>query len=256
MTGGTRAGGGAPGPPPATTVVGDGIRWHGPIRLTPMLRADAGLPSNGSAASLGLAYVAEVRRERTKIADSRHADRLRLRYPYGLPAGAEAQAWHLVRGLAKRLRGVARLPGGPVHAPHEDLALPGDNDHSVFSHEMLPWSVLREILRSHAPGLAREVVPDAGGYILRQRDLVEIRVRPANEPARLPHALRGRADSAWPRSVYEFCDLSTPLPGAAPGSTPAAFAIRSAAALIAEVTGGVHLDADGFPQETRTFTTR
>ncbi|NUR26648.1 MAG: hypothetical protein HOV83_12530, partial [Catenulispora sp.] len=155
--------------------------------------------------------------------------------------------------LAKRLRGVARLPGGPVHAPHEDPALPGDTDHAVYSHEMLPWAVLREILRSHAPGLAREVVPDGGGYILRQRDLVEIRVRPAKA---LPHALRSRADEAWPRSVYTFCDLSTPLPGAAPGSTPAAFAIRSAAALIAEVTGGVHVDAHGFPQETRTFTTR
>jgi hypothetical protein len=306
------------GPATAPTVVGEGIRWHGPIRLTPMLRADAGLPSSGSAASLGLAYVAEVRRERTKIGDSRHADRLRLRYPYGLPAGAEAQAWHLVRGLARRLRGVASLPGGPVHVPHEDLALPGDTDHAVYSHEMLPWTVLRELLRPYAPGLAREVLPDGGGYILRQRDLVEIRIRPANpanpanpgnqanprnpgnptnpgnpanpashghrphHPARstsvsnaetpasgspasgspknnsthLPHALRNRADAAWPRSVYEFCDLSTPLPDAAPATTPAACSIRSAAALIAEVTGGVHLDADGFPQETRTFTTR
>ncbi|MEY9927345.1 hypothetical protein ABH926_001970 [Catenulispora sp. GP43] len=194
--------------PPAPTPLADDIRWHGPLRLTPMLRADAGLPATGPAASLGLAYVAEARRARTKIGDSRHADLLRLRYPQGLPAGAEAEAWHLVRGLAKRLRGVARLPGGPVHAPHQDAPLPGDADHAVFGHEMLPWIVLREILRPIVPELTREVVRGAGGYILRHRDLLEVRVRPAGPGTRLPHALRGRADEAWPRCIYEFCDTS------------------------------------------------
>ena len=252
----------------------DDVRWHGPFRLTPMLRADAGLPTAGPAASLGLAYVAEARRERAKIGDSRHAERLRRRYPHGLPAGAEAEAWHLVRGLAKRLRGVARLPGGPVHAPHVDPPLPGDTDHAVYSHEMLPWIVLREILRPQAPGLAREVVPDGGGYILRHRDLVEVRVRPHPPGARLPRALRERADAAWPRTVYEFCDLSAPAPApsAAPSAAPAALAaapsatpaggtagaavVRSAAALIAEVTGGVLVDADGFPQDARVLSGR
>lgn len=245
--------------PPLTTPTAlregicDGVRWHGPFRLTPMFRADAGLPTTGPAALLGLAYVAEVRRERAKIGDSRHADRFRSRYPHGVPTGAEADAWHLVRGLAKRLRGVARLPEGPVHAPHHDPPLPGDTDHTVYSHEMLPWMVLREILGRVAPGLAREVVPDSGGYILRHRDLIEIRIRPA-VTTRLPHALRDRADGAWPRTVYEFCDLSAPTAGAPPGSTPAAAAVRAAATLVAEVTGGVLVDADGFPVETRTFT--
>lgn len=240
----------------------ESIRWHGPLRLTPMLRADAGLPTTGPAASLGLAYVAQTRRSRAKILDSRHADLLRLRYPQGLPTGPEGDAWHLVRGLAKRLRGVARLPGGPIHAPHEDAPLPGDADHAVFSHEMLPWIVLREILRPIAPDLTREVVPGSGGYILRQRGLLEVRVRPAGAEAPgtpLPPALADRADDAWPRSVYEFCDASAyGAPPAVPrphGILPAHPA-RAAAALIAEVTGGVHLDADGFPEETRTFTTR
>ncbi|WP_228563476.1 hypothetical protein, partial [Catenulispora rubra] len=233
-----------------------------PLRLTPMLRADAGLPTAGPAASLGLAYVAEARRSRTKILDSRHAGLLRARYPQGLPAGPEADAWHLVRGLAKRLRGVARLPGGPIHAPHEDPPLPGDADHAVFSHEMLPWIVLREILRPIAPDLTREVVPDNGGYILRHRGLLEVRVRPAGADApgtRLPPALAGRADDAWPRSIYEFCDVSAYAPRSAvprPHGAVAAHPARAAAALIAEVTGGVHLDADGFPEETRMFTTR
>ncbi|MFL6115680.1 MAG: hypothetical protein ACJ786_30680 [Catenulispora sp.] len=242
----------------AAAEIAQGIRWHGPIRLNPMLRADAGLPTVGPASSLSLAYVAEVRRERARIGDSRHADRLRRHYPHGLPAGAEAEAWHLVRGLAKRLRGVARLPGGPVHSPHDGSPLPGDTDHAVFGHEMLPWIVLREILRPIAPDLACEVVPDGGGYILRHRELVEVRVRPAGPGTRLPPALRGRADGAWPRSIYEFCDLSTPTPGGAPGgpgSTGAAPAVKAAAALIAEVTGGVLLDADDFPQEARTFAT-
>lgn len=247
--------------PAHPTPLTDDIRWHGPLRLTPMLRADANLPTTGPAASLGLAYVAEVRRARTKILDSRHADLLRLRYPQGLPAGPEADAWHLVRGLAKRLRGVARLPGGPVHAPHQDPPLPGDADHAVFSHEMLPWIVLREILRPLAPDLTREVVPDGGGYILRHRGLLEVRVRPAGPGTapRLPHALRDRADDAWPRSMYEFCDASAyaapPAPPRPPGA-PSAHPAPAAAALIAEVTGGVHVDADGFPQETRAFTTR
>ncbi|MEY9890754.1 hypothetical protein ABIA35_000735 [Catenulispora sp. MAP12-49] len=245
--------------PTPSAHLAEGIRWHGPLRVTRMLRADAGLPATGTAASLHLVYVAEARRARTKIVDSRHADLLRLRYPQGLPAGAEAEAWHLVRGLAKRLRGVARLPGGPVHAPYEDPPLPGDADHAVFGHEMLPWIVLREILRPIAPDLTREVVPDGGGYILRHRDLLEVRVSPAGPGTRLPHALRDRADEAWPRSIYELCDTSGRLPrptSPRPPSAPAAHPARAAAALIAEVTGGVHLDADGFPQESRTFTTR
>ncbi|MEY9862353.1 hypothetical protein ABH935_007998 [Catenulispora sp. GAS73] len=248
--------------PAAPTLLTEAIRWHGPLRLTPMLRADAGLPATGPAASLGLAYVAETRRTRTKILDSRHADLLRVRYPQGLPTGPEADAWHLVRGLAKRLRGVARLPGGPIHAPHEDPPLPGDADHAVFSHEMLPWIVLREILRPIAPDLTREVVPDHGGYILRHRGLLEVRVRPAGADApgtRLPPALAGRADHAWPRSIYEFCDVSAHLARPVdprPHGTGGPPSARAAAALIAEVTGGVHLDADGFPEETRTFTNR
>ena len=243
------------------TPLTEAIRWHGPLRLTPMLRADAGLPTTGPASTLGLAYVAETRRSRIKIIDSRHADLLRVRYPHGLPTEAEAEAWHLVRGLAKRLRGAAHLPGGPLHAPHADAPLPDDADHAVFSHEMLPWIVLREILRPIAPDLTCEVVPDGGGYILRHRGLLEVRVRPAGPgtPTRIPQALRGRADDAWPRSMYEFCDTSGQAPRSVvprPQGVRPAHPARAAAALIAEVTGGVHLDADGFPEETRTFTTR
>ena len=259
----TRAGdAGQAGQTPAAHLT-EAIRWHGPLRLTPMLRADADLPTVGPASTLGLAYVAETRRARTRITDSRHADLLRLRYPHGLPTGPEADAWHLVRGLAKRLRGVACLPGGPIHAPHEDPPLPDGADHAVFSHEMLPWIVLREMLRPIAPELTREVVAD-GGYILRHRDLLEVRVRPAGPGTRtrIPPALLGRAGDAWQRSVYEFCDVSAyapspPGPRAHGGARPAtARPARAAAALIAEVTGGIHLDADGFPEETRTFTTR
>ena len=236
----------------------DAVRWHGPLRLTPMLRADAGLPTGGPAASLGLAYVAEAARARTKIGDGRQAVVLRRCYPQGLPTGAEADAWHLVRGLAKRLRGVALLPGGPIHAPHQDPPLPDDADHAVYSHEMLPWIVLRELLRGIVPDLTREVVP-GDGYVLRRRGLLEVRVRPAGPATRLPPALRGRADAAWPRSVYEFCDASPPAAAEAaarPPGGPHDHPARAAAALIAEVTGGVHLDADGFPGETGTFSTR
>lgn len=268
---------------PPVHPVGDGIRWHGPIRLTPMLRADAGLPGASSTSrdiqpnrAGGFAYVAEVERSRAKVPDGRYAAELRNRYPQGMPTGAEAEAWSLVRGLAKRLRGVAHLPGSPAYVPHADLEpLVSEHDFRVYSHEMLPWVVLREILRPLAPELSREPVP-GGGYILRQRGLLEVRVGPAGAataeedgvPA-VPYAIRDRADEAWPHSVYEFCDMSRsdvvaaiPAPHhpvlrpvravkvAAPGAPDA---LRNAAALIAEVTGGVLLDTDGFPVPIRAL---
>jgi hypothetical protein len=124
---------------------------------------------------------------------------------------------------------------------------------------MLPWIVLREILRPLAPDLIREVVPDGGGYVLRQRGLLEVRVRPAGPGTRVPYALRDHADDTWPRSVYEFCDVApnSDRPAAArPHSATAVPPAYAAAALIAEVTGGVHLDADGFPAGVRTFSRR
>jgi hypothetical protein len=292
---------------PPVHLVGDGIRWHGPIRLTPMLRADAGLPAaasgtgatatsrssgSGSGSALrdavanrpsgGFAYVAEVERSRVKVPDSRRAAELRRRYPQGIPTGAEAEAWSLVRGLAKRLRGVAHLPGSPAYVPHADLEpLVSEHDYRVYSHEMLPWVVLREILRPLAPELSREPLPGEGGYILRQRGLLEVRVRPAGistttagtppegRSTPIPYAIRDRADEAWPHSVYEFCDLSrsdlvAPVPAphhpvlrspravrvAAVGAPDA---LRNAATLIAEVTGGVLLDTDGFPVAIRAL---
>jgi hypothetical protein len=261
--------------------VGDGIRWHGPIRLTPMLRADAGLPGTSRGVGSGrpaggFAYVAEVARSRTKVPDGRYAAELRRRYPQGVPAGAEAEAWRLVRGLAKRLRGVAHLPGGPAYVPHADeTPLVSERDCRVYSHEVLPWIVLREILRPLAPDLSREPLPGDGGYILRQRGLLEVRVRPAGadrtgDPPRLPYAIRDRADDGWPHSVYEFCDMSRSdlvPPGPVkplqqvlrPGGrsrVPAHAApdpVRTAASLIAEVTGGVLLDTDGFPVPIRAM---
>ena len=290
---------------PPVHPVGDGILWHGPIRLTPMLRADAGLPgtptsSRGAATNRsagGFAYVAEVARERTKVPDGRYAAELRRRYPQGMPTGAEAEAWRLVRGLAKRLRGVAHLPGSPAYVPHTDAEpLISEHDCRVYSHEMLPWIVLREILRPLAPDLSREPLP-YGGYVLRQRGLLEVRVRPASAPASIhartyasthagtdnragavhrptiPYAIRDRADDAWPHSVYEFCDLSrsdlVPAPPAQhlrPVLSPprrvriaapvAPDPLRNAATLIAEVTGGVLLDTDGFPLPIRAVPTR
>jgi hypothetical protein len=277
--------------------VADAVRWHGPIRLTPMLRADAGLARSRDASSAGLAYVAEVKRERAKVVDSRQAEVLRYRYPRGVPTGAEAEAWQLVRGLAKRLRGVAQLPGCPPYVPYRDArAMPGDTDRRVFSHEMLPWIVLREILRPLAPDLAREALPGGDGYILRQRGLLEIRVRPADRSTPVPYALRDRVDDAWPHSVYEFCDLAEAdantnanananadgpaahptahgiphsTPHTTPHSTPAPAvphparrppapprALSNAAALIAEVTGGVLLDTDGFQVPIRATAAR
>jgi hypothetical protein len=311
--------------------VADAVRWHGPIRLTPMLRADAGLSGGQGSASSGLAYVAEVKRERTRVVDSRYADVLRRSYPRGVPTGAEAEAWQLIRGLAKRLRGVARLPGCPLYAPFRDARpLPGETDRRVFSHEMLPWIVLREILRPLAPDLAREALPGGAGYVLRQRGLLEIRVRPADRSTPVPYALRDRVDDAWPHSVYEFCDLAgefaadrliSPVPGwtmygsdvadgvdrpereyradrrdrrdredredradrrdhanrpapTANPESPAASAVPSpfpspfrrphstprvpanAAVLIAEVTGGVLLDTDGFTVPIRATAAR
>ena len=245
--------------------VADGVRWHGPVRLTPMLRADADLSGSPEAAACGLAYVAEVKRERTRVVDSRHADVLRHRYPRGVPTGAEAEAWHLILGLAKRLRGVAQLPGCPPYAPFRDpRPLPGDTDRRVFSHEMLPWIVLREILRPLAPDLAREALPDGVGYVLRQRGLLEISVRPADRNTPVPYVLRDRVDDAWPHSVYEFCDASDVsvglppprLPAHAPlhRPVPAPRALDTAATLIAEVTGGVLVDTDGFAVPIRTTT--
>jgi hypothetical protein len=226
-------------------MVADAVRWHGPIRLTPMLRADAGLASAGESHSGGIAYVAEVRRHRAKIADSRQIALVRQRYPHGLPAGAEADAWRLVRGLAKRLRGSARLPGSPLYTPHlEPTPLPGDDDFHVYSHEMLPWIVLREILRPLAPELSREALPNGGGYVLRQRDVLEVSVRPADARSDLPYAIRDRADEAWPHSVYDFRRVA--------GSTHNTAAVTNAASLIAEITGGVLLDADGFAVPLRS----
>lgn len=272
---------------------GDGIRWHGPIRLTPMLRADAGLPgatrmtetdhraaeagsrsAESDRPAGGFAYVAEVARSRVQVPDGRYAAEMRRRYPQGVPVGAEAAAWSLVRGLAKRLRGVAHLPGSPPYVPHaDDQPLISEHDYRVYSHEMLPWVVLREILRPLASDLSREPLPEHSGYILRQRGLLEVRVRPASGGSAesrqaLPYAIRDRADDAWPHSVYAFCDMSrsdlvptTPPRGLQPVLRPARRvrvaapgapeALRNAASLIAEVTGGVLLDTDGFPVPIR-----
>jgi hypothetical protein len=83
----------------------------------------------------------------------------------------------------------------------------------------------------------------------------------------VPYAIRDRADDAWPHSVYEFCDLSRsdlvavvprphdpvlrPAPKVRTVAPGAPDALRNGAALIAEVTGGVLLDTDGFPVPVR-----
>jgi hypothetical protein len=214
--------------------VADGVRWHGPFRLEPSLTAEAQLPGGWSTA-----YVAEAPRRRTRIPDGRNADVLRQRYPRDIPTGPEALAWSLVTGLARLLGGAARLPGC---APY--VAAPEETVYCVYGHEALPWYGLRTVLGLAIPDLARNGVLAANDYCLDRSGQLEVRVQPFGDDEFLPYALRSRADDSWPHTVYRFSCVRQ----AARAETIALVErMRQAAVMLAEVVGGVLLDADGFP---------
>lgn len=214
--------------------VADGVRWHGPFQLDPTLSAQADLPAGWSAG-----YVAEAPRRRVRIPDGRHADYLRRRYPHDVPTGPEALAWSLVTGLARLLGGAARLPGCQPY-----VAEPEDTVYCVYGHEALPWQVLRSVLGLAIPDLAKNGALAANDYCLDRPGQLEIRVQPFGDDEFMPYALRVRADDSWPHTVYRFsCVRQT----ARAETIALVDKMRRAAVLLAEVTGGMLLDADGYP---------
>lgn len=214
--------------------VADGVRWRGPFHLEPTLTVQSELPAGWSTA-----YVAEAPRRRARIPDGRHADALRRRYPRDIPTGPEALAWSLVTGLARLLGGAARLPGC---APY--VAEPEETVYCVYGHEALPWQVLRSVLGLAIADLARNGALAANDYCLDRAGQLEVRVQPFADDEFLPYALRSRADDGWPHTVYRFSCVRQP---ARAETIALVDRMRKAAVLLAEVVGGVLLDADGFP---------
>jgi hypothetical protein len=188
-----------------------------------MVCADTALPPGWS-----IGYVAEVARQRQPVPDSREAPRLRAEYPHGMPVGAELVAWRLVRGLARILHGAARLPGSPPMVEHPAVDL------VVYGHEALPWLVLREVVGLVVPDVVRSAARGPADYVLDQDGVLTVHVGPAGAPDQLPYAVRRLADDGWPHTVYRFAGTSTER-------------VARCARLVAEVVGGVLLDADGFP---------
>ncbi len=214
--------------------VADEVRWHGPFRLDPSLAAQAELPGGWSTA-----YVAEAPRRRARIPDGRTAESLRRRYPRDIPTGPEALAWSLVTGLARLSGGAARLPGCPPY-----VAAPEETVYCVYGHEALPWQVLRSVLELAIPDLSRNGALAANDYCLDRSGQLEIRVQPFADDEFLPYALCARADDGWPHTVYRFsCVRQT----SRAQTIALVDRMRKAAVMLAEVVGGVLLDADGFP---------
>lgn len=214
--------------------VADGVRWHGPFRLEPGLSLEAQLPPGWSTG-----YAAQAPRRRTRIPDGRNAEVLRRRYPHDVPTGPEALAWSLVTGLARLAGGAARLPGCPEHR-----AAPEETVFCVYGHEALPWQVLRSVLELSLPDLTRNGAAAANDYCLERPGRLEVRVQPFADNEFMPYALRARADDGWPHTVYRFSCLPQP----SQAQTAALLRkLERAALMLAEVTGGVLLDADGFP---------
>jgi hypothetical protein len=214
--------------------VADGVRWHGPFHLDPTLAAEADLPGGWTTG-----YVAQAPRRRARIPEGRNAPALRKRYPHDIPAGPEALAWSLVTGLARLLGGAARLPGCAPYTVEPEEAV-----YCVYGHEALPWQVLRSVLELAIPDLARNGALAPNDYCLDRSGVLEIKVQPFADDEFLPYALRNRADDGWPHTVYRFSCVkqATRVETAAVVEK-----VRKAAVLLAEVIGGVLLDADGFP---------
>jgi len=214
--------------------VAEGVTWHGPFHLDPIFAAESELPGGWSTA-----YAAKAPRQRVRIPEGRDAPSLRRRYPKDLPAGAEARAWSLVGGLARRLRGAARLPGCPPHT-----AAPEETVLCVYGHEALPWPVLRSVLELAIPDLARNGALAANDYCLERIGQLEIKVQPFRDSDFLPYALHTRAGDDWPRTVYRFTCVQQ---SSHSEMVKVVGRCLQAALLLSDVIGGVLLDADGFP---------
>lgn len=232
------------GGPAASPIVqvAEGVRFAGPFRLDPQTLAEAGLASAWTTA-----YAALCTRERMRVPDGIDADQIRLRYPHGLPVGAEAVAWSLVTGLARRTGGATRLPADSPRATRSVAVRrvrAQENVYCVYGHEALSWSVLRSVLCLSLPELDRNGALAADDYCLDRPGSFEVRVRPVNADAFTPYALRPRVAADWPGTVYRFrC-----LPQATDVDAERIdVQLRGAACQLADVVGGVVLDGEGFP---------
>ena len=240
--------------------IAEGVRWSGPYRLDAVGAAEAGLPTGWSTA-----YAARAVRGRMRVPDGSGAEELRRRYPDGMPIGAEAVAWSLITGLARRLDGAVRLPIGP-RSRRDRIAFSRDrrssraakdlvalrprrqqNTYCVYGNEALPWSLLCSVLRLSLPQLDRNGALAVNDYCVDRPGHFEVRVEPVREGEFLPYALRPYAAPDWPRTVYRFRSL--------PQATAADVEridthLRGAAYHLAEVVGGMLLDGEGFPVST------
>ena len=222
--------------------VADGVHWAGPFRLDAAGSAAAGLPHGWSTA-----YAARAVRSRMRVPDGLDADLVQLRYPHGLPTGAERVAWSLVTGLARRLDGAARLPAGTLRAGRSTAALRAraqENTYCVYGNEALPWSLLRSVLCLSLPELDRNGALADDDYCLDRPGGFEVRVRPFRAGEFVPYALRSRAAADWPRTLYRFRCLPQPTEVDAVRIDAL---LRAAACQLADVVGGVLLDGEGFP---------
>jgi hypothetical protein len=215
-----------------------------------------------------------------RVPDGPGADELRRRYPHGMPTGTEAVAWSLVTGLARRLDGAARLPADAAYARRSARSLAGlrdlrdvrglrdlrafggrrsargaeelmvlrprrqQNTYCVYGNEALPWSALRSVLRLSLPELDRNGALAADDYCLDRPGYFEVRVEPFGEGEFLPYALRPRAASGWPRTVYRFRCLPQ---SRAADAERIDVQLRLAAYQLADVVGGASVDGEGFP---------
>ncbi|HEX4787424.1 MAG TPA: hypothetical protein VH372_03105 [Actinospica sp.] len=246
--------------------VAEGVRWAGPFQLDAAGRAEAaGLPPSSGWTT---AYAARAPRSRTRVPDGLDANLLRLRYPHGVPTGAEAVAWSLIMGLARRLDGVGRLPAAsPRRGSHGNRgsrgsrgsrtlavqrALAQENVYCVYGNEPLPWSALRSELCLSLPGLDRsgalgnESTADEHCYCLDSPGAFEVRVQPFRPDPNgfVPYALRPGTTSDWPGTLYRFRCLPQQTEQAAQRIDAQ---LRAAACLLADIVGGTLLDGDGFP---------
>lgn len=227
--------------------VADGVQFAGPFRLDPETLALAGLSSTWTTA-----YAALCGQDRVRVPDGIDADVLRLGYPHGLPVGAEGLAWSLVTGLARRMGGAARLPADSPRATRNVAVWrvrPQDTTYCVYGHEALPWSVLRSVLCLTLPELDRNGAIAANDYCLDRPGSFEVRVRPFSTDGFVPYALRRRAAADWPCTIYRFrCMPQATDIDAVRIDTQ----LRAAACQLADVVGGMVLDAEGFPLSATT----
>lgn len=240
--------------------IAEGVRWSGPFRLGAVGAAEAGLPLGWSTA-----YAAQAERRRMRVPDGLAAAEMRERFPDGIPVGAEAVAWSLVTGLARRMDGAARLPAGDrrsrnagsVVAQRPELR---QNTYCVYGNQALPWSVLCSLLALSLPGLDLNGALTDDDYCLDRTDTFEVRVEPFREGDFLPYALRLRATEGWPCTVYRFRCLSQPTKTDATHANTQRvdmqradmqlrvdLQLRAAAFELADVVGGALLDGEGFP---------